>query len=609
VIVRELVTLLGFRTDPAGAEAYERTFSRVQGRAAEATASMSNWAEGMVRQAKLAVTAWAGFQGVKSVIEAADNLTTTMNRINAALPQESAEGVQAVFDQIYKSATETGVATDKTAQAFMRFAPAMRKLGYDADSTVQMLDGIQKGMIAGGQSAGETGEVIRQLGQAITSTVFQGDELRSFMEGASATMIESFAAQLGVTTDKLKKMGSEGNLTAKVVLPALIAASKAGRDEFGRMEVTTSLAMARARVVLTHTLANFNKVTQISKYAALSIQNFVNSLLKIEDFLPTLDRFIKEMGGMDRIVQVVIVTMGGLLAAVVAVNRALVITALRSAAAWAPWIIGGIAIAAVAALVMDFVEWIGGEDVDSQFRRWFGPFDEFTKEQGPAIAKVKEAWQQFKDIVRETYIQLSADGENFWPPLLEYLGILWRTMDEVGRFIGTTLRGMVEAARTDFAEFIKIVETSIGAVVAAFQTVVGWIDRAVAAWQRWIGRDGPTPNETNPAGGAGPRRGTLRGLNTEGFYRPDDMIPLGDLLNTDPLYAGAAGAIGRSSTANINAPQNNTITNSVTVNATGASAPEVAAGVTEGMGRATDGMANSLRDVQASMPLVEAPSR
>lgn len=634
MIVRELVTLLGFRNDDAGARAHERTLDRVRHKAESVAGETASTMQNAMRAVYAALAGGAALMAVKGITDAADTITTAMNRITAAL--QGQDDPAAVFERIYASARETGSELGLLTAAFMRFAAPMRDAGHDAGVTVDMLTGLQKGLLAAGSSAAEAAGVMTQLGQAMTKGKFDGDELKNFLENASPTLVDTFAAALGTTRDKLSEMGSEGKLVATNVIPALIEAAKAGANEFDAMERTVALAGASARVSMTRFLGEFGKSIGLTQVAIKWIDAFGRRLDRWRESLPALRDIVEQIGGLERILQTVAVAIGLGTALWLAYNRAALVAALRTAAAFAPWILGGIAVAAVAALIMDFVEWVGGEDVDTLFRRWFGPFEDVAARFAPEIETLRTAWEAFRTMLGDGYVALAAAGEQFWPAFVEYLRVLWRTMDEVGQGIGLAVRAIYEATLREFTGVMALWETLkagwqsgrdvfaqvaegianllsglVGNFIAGFGTIIGWIDRAKAALLSWLGMGGAggaaAPQGT-PGAGDGPRRGTLAPFSPapgDAAFRQE----MGNLLNLAPAAGPLAGAIGASGSGATNQTQANTIQNNVTVTATGASAPEVAAGVNQGMSRATDGMVNSLREVQAGMPLTEAPAQ
>ena len=636
MIVRELVTLLAFDTNADGAREAERVIDRVENRASEAANTIGSTFRNMFAGVAALFAGQALMAGFRALTDASDQITTAMNQLNAAMEGDE-RGALATFERIYGGARETGIAVTSTTQAFLRFAPAMREAGFGASETVSMLEGLQKGLLAAGTDAQASGETIRQMGQAISQGKLNDDELTNFLENASPTMIKAFAEALGTTTDKLKEMGSEGELTNDKILPALIKTAQVAAEQFGNMEVTVALANARFRVVMTRFLGELTKAIGLERVLIGWTTRLADSVEGLRRGLPALQALIRELGGLERILQVVALSLAVGTAAWLAYNRAALVAAIRTVAAFAPWVLGGIAVAAVAAMIMDFVEWVGGEDVDTLFRRWFGPFADIQAQYQPQIDALRTAWDNFKGAVGDAYVRLSADGEVFWPVLMQYLRTLWETMDGVGKFIGQTMRTLVTAFQTDWEELKVVIEAfkagwqgardlfaqiaafigttldfMVQRFVSGFGTIVGWIDRAKEAFRSWLGMEAggaQTPNGVQRQGFGPMRRGTLApgdGPVGDEAFRADmrDILSFG-AGNAAPM----AGAIARGADRTVNAPQSNTFHQSIAVTATGINPAEVSAATSQGVTRANEGAASALREAQVNMPLTEAPAQ
>ncbi|WP_370678214.1 tape measure protein [Pleomorphomonas sp. PLEO] len=93
-----------------------------------------------------------------------------------------------------------------------------RSSSESAESTFSLTSTIQKGLQLGGASAQEAASAMIQFSQGLASNRLAGDELRAVLE----TPLGGYLAKgLGVTIGQLRKMGSDGELTANQVIRAL----------------------------------------------------------------------------------------------------------------------------------------------------------------------------------------------------------------------------------------------------------------------------------------------------------------------------------------------------------------------------------------------------
>jgi tape measure domain-containing protein len=585
VIVRELATLLNFRTDMRGADQYDNRLDTLKRAAAAAAAAIA-----------------AAFS-VKELVRAGDEYTTSMNRIGAATngPEQAA----AAYEGLYTSARETGVAVVDTTKAFLRFNPAMGKLGYSLEDTISLVDGVQKGLLAAGSSAAETSNIFVQLGQAVNANNFAGDELKAFLENSSPTLVNAMAEAIGTTADKLKEMGSEGKLTNKNVLPALLAAAKAGRDEFGKMRVTVELAMARSKVAFDRFLSSVDQGFAITQKLARGIEVVGRKLDEWRRYIPVVRDAINEFGGLERVLGAVALGVGVLTTGILVLNGALAAMVTRLL------IIPGLFITAAAvigAVLQDFYLWTQGGDTKTVFGEMFGSFQDLVGPLKGAMNDIKtlfigtpddviKAWDRLKGYFRDWAGEAFA---NFPPAIKRSLGI----------------EGLGERAARQ--------ATPPGVEPPSSGEMPRTGSEPSAPSPRRISTDA-APARANPTAiepenySTEPLMNRLKGwisdgLGAIGFRRQAQMpdgtmqpIPPGvsmrDVLNAQML--NRMGPTTRNTT--VNAPA--TINNNVTVNATGVSGPEVAAGASRGVEQATSTLTDRFdqlsRQLGMSMPDAE----
>lgn len=144
-----------------------------------------------------------------------------MSRLTNALGNIERAGE--VYEALYRDALQTGVAVRESVDAFNRFSIAASEIGATSDQVLRLVTGLQRLAISSGANTQEIESSTQQLAQALASGVLQGDELRSILEGMPR-LAQGLASELGVSFGELRKLGSEGKLTADVVFPALLRA-------------------------------------------------------------------------------------------------------------------------------------------------------------------------------------------------------------------------------------------------------------------------------------------------------------------------------------------------------------------------------------------------
>lgn len=203
--------------------------------------------------------------GLMQVARAGDEMVGALGRIRAATG--SLESARDVYDQLYGLSVRTGQSVAETAGQFARFSIATKEVGATNAQAVQLVSLMQKAAALGGASTQEAASAAMQLGQALASGVLQGEELRSLLENMPNLAV-MLARELGVGVGQLRKMGADGELTANVVLPALLRSAEAINQEYDKMPVTMSRAFDQLKVSSGRFLADLDQAIGLSQALA-----------------------------------------------------------------------------------------------------------------------------------------------------------------------------------------------------------------------------------------------------------------------------------------------------------------------------------------------------
>ncbi len=578
MIVSELVAKLGFTVDGSGAKQFDSSMVTMRDRLTDfqnhinqvgntSGAVMKGIAAGVGFAAtNIAFSLASAFgRGLVSLgtnfVTAGDDLTATMNRLASATGGPDA--ARQAYDLLYNSARQTGVAVIDTSKAFMSFYPAMQKAGMSISDTAGLLDGLQKGMVAAGATSAITGRVLTQISQAVNANNFGGDELKSFLENASPRLIDAFAAGIGKTREELKKLGSEGKLTNKEVLPGLIRAAAVAREEFGGSATTVNLAWSAAGVAVTDFMGKLNKLLGINRLIVRVLLAVGNAFEFMGRAVDQVQRLVDSIGGLTRVFWTVtaailanympalLLAIGPFAATMVGAFIALVRNLAIGFLALARNIfLAALPLAGLAAwfiLIEDFIVWMRGGE--SLFGRKFGDFD-------TVVNKVKDGITQLKD-----YIFSFADQAT------EKLLSIWRNF----------YAGLGPASQRILGVFGLTGQEGSGqpAAPSAGQTAVGGIGN-------WI--------EQQQSQG-------MLGWIFDKIAKFDNAFPLPNLTGVNPTPPSAM------TTAN----QSNTFQNQITVNATGTDGASIATAAQSGVTQANEGSLVRLGDTLARGLLMSSP--
>lgn len=191
------------------------------------------------------LAAFAGISfSIHSYIAMSDQLKTIEGQIKNVV--KSGKETKRVEEEIYAMAGRSRQSYAESANLFTSVARNASELGKSTDDILKFTEDVSNAMLLGGGSAASQQAALVQLGQALGSGTLRGDELNSIMEQAPK-LAETIAKGMGTTIGSLRKLGSEGKLTAKDVFDAVRKQSDSLKKDLGNMPWTVAQASSRIR--------------------------------------------------------------------------------------------------------------------------------------------------------------------------------------------------------------------------------------------------------------------------------------------------------------------------------------------------------------------------
>lgn len=191
------------------------------------------------------LAAFAGISfSIQSYIAMSDQLKTIEGQIKNVV--KSGKETKRVEEEIYAMAGRSRQSYAESANLFTSVARNASEIGKSTDDILKFTEDVSNAMLLGGGSAASQQAALIQLGQALGSGTLRGDELNSIMEQAPK-LAETIAKGMGTTIGSLRKLGSEGKLTAKDVFEAVRKQSDSLKKDLGNMPWTVAQATNRIR--------------------------------------------------------------------------------------------------------------------------------------------------------------------------------------------------------------------------------------------------------------------------------------------------------------------------------------------------------------------------
>jgi len=267
-------TDIGIKLSLQGANEVQSGLDRVgtglRGMATNAKESVSSVKE-------LALAMGAAFS-VKSIIDAADAVTTLRNQLKLATG--SASEAKTAYAALFDVAQRARVSFTDLGGTYASLARAGEQLGVSQQRLLGVTEAISNAVTISGGSAESAKAALVQLSQGLASGTLRGDELNSVME-QTPRLASALAAGLGVTTGELRKLGEAGEITADKVIRALESQAGVLKGEVAGSVLTVGQAWQQLQNASVKTIGDFDAATGASSTLASAMQALAGAITTV----------------------------------------------------------------------------------------------------------------------------------------------------------------------------------------------------------------------------------------------------------------------------------------------------------------------------------------
>ena len=215
----------------------------------------------------------------RQLIEYADTWTLASNKIAAAGTPMS--DVKNRMRDLADIARESRNALDDVAGTFARLTIASKDIGASQSQVLRVTETMSKAMTVTGASTQEAQAAMIQFSQALASGVLQGDELRSLRENAPI-VAQAIAKEFGTTIGQLKKLGSEGKLTADRVFKAILSAGDDIDAAFAKTTPSIMQSIRNISTTMSQLIGEFDKANGVTVTITSYIDRLSSAMLRGE---------------------------------------------------------------------------------------------------------------------------------------------------------------------------------------------------------------------------------------------------------------------------------------------------------------------------------------
>lgn len=354
MIVRELITRLGFNMDSAQASKFENRINTMKDKADEVATSLQR-----------VVAVFATLAGGSALVRVADEMQSIRARIGM-LPQTVMEAGKA-FDVVAERANNAKQGVEEYAGFYIKAANATQDFIKNQEDVLRVVDGVAFGLAASGANATAQSQAFFQLGQAIGSPVVQMEEMNTLIDVAP-DLFRELGRVIPGANGNLKKFIGTGAVTGKMLAEGLVKAADVFEEKMRRMP----LSIGTASVLIGN---RFKLMIDRMNRDSMLVTQVANTMLAVFDKIEAGINFVvKAFDGWGNILRLI-----GAAVVVALGSKALaVLSAFRLAAliAFLPFL-KMIAIGTALTFILEdlYVWFNGGESAIGSFVKWLTETD------------------------------------------------------------------------------------------------------------------------------------------------------------------------------------------------------------------------------------------
>ena len=426
-------------------ETYERKVEQLNSEL-EQTDSKASAAAGGLGKIGSVLAGFATLSFAKSMLDTADAMQSINTQVRQVVSSESE--YLAVQRQLLDVANNTRASLESTANLYVSTSRALKDYGYTQQEILTFTEATNNAMAIGGVQAQQQAAALMQLSQALGSGVLQGDEFKSIAE-AAPILLDTIAEYMGKSRAEIKKLGSEGQLTADVIFKAISGAS----EKFGEQAAKMPMTMGQALTVFSN-----------------NWQSMVSKLLNDSGAMSGIAAVIKLIADNLNLVVPIVAGFAVAVAAAVAPTLALNLALLAN-----PFSLIAVAIGVVIGLIAQF-----GDQIDIFGGGWSNLLDVIQAVWQVITETIGEA----VDTVKSWFGELTAwfdESVGGWSAVFErVMGLISSTIGAyVNVYINTFATGwmLIKEAANNMPQFFANLGKAIGNV---FISAIEWmVNKAV----------------------------------------------------------------------------------------------------------------------------------
>lgn len=222
-------------------------------------------------------------QGVSGLIQMAEAYGEMAERVQMAT--SSTEEFNLVQTRLLDTSNRTYRALSESQEVFVRTSAALKSMGYDIESALDVTDSLSFAFVKNATSAARASSATDAFSKVLNKGRVEADAWETIL-AAVPTVVDDIAAASGKSAEEIRRLGVEGQLTARMLSEGLRKSLDDNRKAADGMATTVKDAFTALKNNLSAMVGEANKATgataALSKavlFLADNLQTVVNVLL------------------------------------------------------------------------------------------------------------------------------------------------------------------------------------------------------------------------------------------------------------------------------------------------------------------------------------------
>lgn len=213
--------------------------------------------------------------GISQLIKLGDTFTNLQNRLRTVTDSE--QELIAVTNELFEVSNRTRQSFEATTTVFARTVAATTELGLSTQETLSFVESLNQAVALSGATATEAENALIQLSQGLASGTLRGDELNSVLEQLPV-VADVITKSLGITRGELRELGSDGKITADIIIDAFKESQEQLAEGFAEAVPTVGQALTVLQNNFLQVFGEIDQARGITSGLANAILNLADNL-------------------------------------------------------------------------------------------------------------------------------------------------------------------------------------------------------------------------------------------------------------------------------------------------------------------------------------------